>query len=126
MQLKPKRPTVRGPVDWFTGDVWIDAVVDPDDHSTLNLAAVHFTPGARTAWYTLEGDRSLYVTQARAASSQGRARGHDPSLRRRAHAAGRVALARRRPPDHLMTHLPLAQGRATWGDHVTDDEYGAR
>lgn len=26
-------------------------------------------------------------------------------------------------PDHFMTHLSLAEGPATWGDHVTDDEY---
>jgi quercetin dioxygenase-like cupin family protein len=28
-------------------------------------------------------------------------------------------------PEHFMTHLSLTQGPATWGDHVTDDEYRA-
>jgi hypothetical protein len=23
-----------------------------------------------------------------------------------------------------MTHISVTQGAATWGDHVTDDEYG--
>jgi hypothetical protein len=25
-----------------------------------------------------------------------------------------------------MTHLSLTEGPATWGDHITDEEYGAR
>lgn len=44
MELKPKRPIIKGPSDWFTGDVWMDALLQPGDHSTLNVAAVHFTP----------------------------------------------------------------------------------
>jgi quercetin dioxygenase-like cupin family protein len=49
MDIEPKQPTVRGPSDWLTGDVWIDSVVQPHEHSSLNVGAVHFTPGARTA-----------------------------------------------------------------------------
>jgi quercetin dioxygenase-like cupin family protein len=26
--------------------------------------------------------------------------------------------------DHFMTHISITQGPATWGDHVTDDQYG--
>ena len=29
MELKPKQPTVQGRADWFTGDVWIDSIVQP-------------------------------------------------------------------------------------------------
>src|SRR6188508_60703 len=39
--------TFRGPADWFTGTVFIDAVADA---GPLGAIAVHFTPGARTAW----------------------------------------------------------------------------
>ena len=65
MELKPKQPTVKGPADWFTGDVWLDSIVHPHDHSRLNVAAVHFTPGARTAWHSHEGGQTLYVTDGR-------------------------------------------------------------
>ena len=44
--------TRKGPADWFTGDVYIDAVAAPAGSSTFAAAAVHFTPGARTAWHT--------------------------------------------------------------------------
>jgi hypothetical protein len=41
--------TQKGPADWFTGDVYIDAVAAPAGTSTFAPAGVHFTPGARTA-----------------------------------------------------------------------------
>ena len=44
MGVQPKKPTVKGPAAWFTGDVWIDSIVQPNDHSTLNVGAVHFAP----------------------------------------------------------------------------------
>ena len=42
--------TQKGPADWFTGDVYLDAVAAPEATSTVAAANVHFTPGARTAW----------------------------------------------------------------------------
>ena len=65
MGIEPKPPTVKGPVDWFTGDVWIDPIVQPRDGSQLNIGAVHFTPGARTAWHSHDGGQTLYVTEGR-------------------------------------------------------------
>lgn len=63
MGVQPKKPTSKGPAEWFTGDVWIDRIVQPDDHSQLNVGAVHFSPGARTAWHSHEGGQILYVTE---------------------------------------------------------------
>ena len=42
--------TARGPSEWFTGAVYIDAVAAPSGSSRLSASSVHFTPGARTAW----------------------------------------------------------------------------
>ena len=125
MELKPKRPTVKGPADWFTGDVWIDSIVQPTDQSTLNVGAVHFHPGARTAWHSHEGGQTLYVTEGEGrVQTRGEAavtiRAGDvvytPSGEEHWHGGA---------PEHFMTHLALTQGPATWGDHVTDDEYRA-
>ena len=30
MEIQPKRPTAKGPAEWFTGDVWIDHVSDDE------------------------------------------------------------------------------------------------
>ncbi|WCB91834.1 hypothetical protein DSM104299_00512 [Baekduia alba] len=41
--------TAKGPADWFTGDVDIDAVATPAAPARAQANLVHFTPGARTA-----------------------------------------------------------------------------
>ena len=123
MELKPKQPTVQGPADWFTGDVWIDSIVQPHDHSRLNVTAVHFTPGARTAWHSHDGGQTLYVTDGRGLVQ---ARG-EPIVELRAGDTVWTADGEEHwhgaAHDHLMTHISLTEGAPTWGDHVTDDEY---
>src|ERR1044072_9937460 len=52
-----------GPADWFTGDVYIDAIAAPAGSSTFAAAAVHFTPGARTAWHTHPHGQTIFVTE---------------------------------------------------------------
>jgi quercetin dioxygenase-like cupin family protein len=123
MKIERKQPTVKGPADWFTGDVWIDSILQPQEPSRLNVAAVHFTPGARTAWHTHDGGQTLYVTEGEGrVQSRGKPTVrirpgdvvHTPSGEWHWHGAA---------PCRLMTHLSLTEGPATWGDHVTDDEY---
>ena len=125
MEIRPKQPTIKGPADWFTGDVWIDGIVQPQDASTLNVSAVRFTPGARTAWHSHEGGQTLYVTEGRGlVQSRGASiteiRGGDivwtPDGEEHWHGAA---------PDQFMSHLSLTEGAPTWGDHVTDAEYGS-
>jgi quercetin dioxygenase-like cupin family protein len=123
MKINDKQPTVKGPADWFTGDVYMDGIVQPHDASTLNVAAIHFTPGARTAWHSHAGGQTLYVTQGRGLIQS---RGQDiveihpgdtvwtPDGEEHWHGAGH---------HHFMTHLSLTEGPPTWGDHVTAAEY---
>ncbi len=124
MEIKPNQPTIKGPGDWFTGDVWIDSVVQPHDHSTLNVAAVHFTPGARSAWHVHDGGQTLYVTEG---EGRVQSRGEPSSRSARATSSTRPQVSGTgtgAAPDHFMTHLSLTEGPATWGDQVTDDAYG--
>jgi quercetin dioxygenase-like cupin family protein len=55
--------TVKGPADWFTGDVYIDAVAAPEPGSRVQASAVHFTPGARTHWHTHPNGQTIYVLE---------------------------------------------------------------
>ena len=55
--------TQKGPADWFTGDVYIDAIAAPAGTSTFAAATVHFTPGARTAWHTHPHGQTIFVTE---------------------------------------------------------------
>lgn len=123
MEVQPKQPTAKGPAEWFTGDVYIDSVARGREPSHLNVGAVHFTPGARTAWHSHYGGQTLYVTEGKGLVQS---RGdrmleissgdviYTPDGEEHWHGAA---------PDHFMTHLSLTEGDATWGAHVTDAEY---
>ena len=52
-----------GPADWFTGAVYIDPIAAAGDRSRVGAAAVHFTPGARTAWHTHPLGQTIWVTE---------------------------------------------------------------
>jgi quercetin dioxygenase-like cupin family protein len=55
--------TQKGPATCFTGDVHIDAIAATAGTSTFAAAAVHFTPGARTAWHTHPHGQTIFVTE---------------------------------------------------------------
>jgi len=131
MELQPAKPSVKGPAEWFTGDVWIDAIARGEEPSRVRVNAVHFTPGARTAWHAHALGQTLYVTEGHGLIQS---RGGDIV----AIHAGDVVHAPRNEwhwhgaaPDRVMTHLSITEGvpasegpETDWGDHVTDTEYG--
>jgi quercetin dioxygenase-like cupin family protein len=120
--------TSPGPDEWFTGSVYIDAVAVPSGAAQLSANNVHFTPGARTAWHTHPNGQTIYVV-----AGVGRAqRRGEPIIV--IHPGDRVFFEpgeehwHGASPTHFMTHLALHQvdsegTSATWGDHVTDEEY---
>src|SRR6058998_3834804 len=55
--------TQKGPADWFTGDVYIDAVAAPAGTSIFAAALVHFTFGARMVWYTYLYGQTIFVIE---------------------------------------------------------------
>ena len=131
MEIVPKEPCAKGPAEWFTGDVWIDAIVRGKEPSRIRVSTVHFTPSARTAWHSHARGQTLYVTEGRGfVQSRG---DHMVEIR-----SGDVIYT---PPDedhwhgaashHFMSHLSMTEGvgdddntEIDWGPHVTDAEYG--
>jgi quercetin dioxygenase-like cupin family protein len=122
--------TTAGPVDWFTGTVFIDSIATPEGPSQLSAASVHFTPGARTAWHTHPKGQTIYVTEGVGLCQR---RGGPIEVIR---PGDRVFFEPDEDHWHgaastrFMTHLALQQvddqGNAvSWGEHVTDAEYGA-
>ena len=122
--------TAPGPEDWFTGAVFIDTVAVPSGSSRLAAASVHFAPGARTAWHSHPNGQTIYVTEGVGLAQR---RGSPAEVIR---AGDRVFFDpgelqwHGAAPDRFMTHLALHQvddegTAATWGDHVTDEEYAA-
>ncbi|HJU47868.1 MAG TPA: cupin domain-containing protein [Gaiellaceae bacterium] len=121
--------TVRGSEAWFTGAVFLDAVAVPSGASRLAASSVHFTPGARTAWHTHPNGQTIWVLEGVGLCQR---RGGPIEVIRpgdrvffepdESHWHGAA-------PTRFMTHLAMHQADeegnvATWGDHVTDEEYG--
>jgi hypothetical protein len=69
MEISRKPPTAEGPAETFTGEVWLDPITRGLPPSGLNVSAVHFAPGARTAWHSHDGGQTLYVTGDRRSSN---------------------------------------------------------
>ena len=120
--------TVKGPADWFTGDVYIDAVAAPAGSSTFAAALVHFTPGARTAWHTHPNGQTIYVLEGVGLCQR---RGGPIELIR---PGDRVFFEPNEEHWHgaaatrFMTHLAMLEvgdegNAASWGAHVIDEEY---
>ena len=119
-----------GPGGWFTGAVYIDAVATPSGPSRLAASSVHFTPGARTAWHTHPNGQTIYVTEGVGLCQR---RGGEIEVIR---SGDRVFFEpdedhwHGAAPNRFMTHLAMQQvdeevSLVTWGEHVTEDEYGA-
>ena len=122
--------TAAGPSEWFTGTVFLDAVATPSDATRVSASSVHFTPGARTAWHTHPNGQTIYVTEG---VGLAQCRGGPIEVIR---PGDRVFFEpgeehwHGAAPNRFMTHLAMLEvddegNPATWGDHVTDEEYDA-
>jgi quercetin dioxygenase-like cupin family protein len=125
MDVRHADETRKGPAEWFTGDVFIDPIAQNQGPTAMFAAFVHFTPCARTGWHVHEFGQTLYVTEG-----EGRAQARGGPI----HVIRPGDIIRTPPdewhwhgaaPDKFMTHLAIAEGETTWGDHVTDAEYEA-
>jgi quercetin dioxygenase-like cupin family protein len=122
--------TNAGPSDWFTGAVFIDPVAAPVSRSRLSASSVHFTPGARTAWHTHPNGQTIWVTEGIGLCQR---RGGPIEVIR---PGDRVFFEpgedhwHGAAPTRFMTHLAMLEvddrgTSATWGAHVSDEEYAA-
>ncbi len=120
--------TNRGPSDWFTGSVFIDAIAAPLATARAAAALVHFTPGSRTAWHTHPHGQTIYVTEGvgRCQHESGPVEEIKPGDRvyfepgeKHWHGAA---------PSRFMAHIAIQEADengsvVTWADHVTDEQY---
>ncbi len=122
--------TAKGSAEWFTGDVYIDAIAVAPAPARVRANLVHFTPGARTAWHTHPLGQTIYVTEGVGLCQR---RGGPIEVIR---PGDRVFFEpdeehwHGATPTRFMAHLALNEMddehvTANWGDKVTDEEYGA-
>lgn len=122
--------SVRGPADWFTGQVRIDTPFSATAPARAAGAIVTFEPGARTAWHTHPLGQMLIVTAGLGLAQ--RVGGPIEEVRpgdtvwfapgeKHWHGAA---------PMTAMTHIAIAEtqdGRSVdWLEHVSDAQYPAK
>lgn len=119
--------SVKGPADWFTGNVRIDQPFQGTNAARVGGAVVTFEPGARTAWHTHPLGQTLIVTAGCGwAQREG---GTVEEIRpgdvvwfspgeKHWHGAA---------PTTGMTHIAIAEkldGKVVdWMEHVSDEQY---
>jgi quercetin dioxygenase-like cupin family protein len=131
MQIKRNgsQPSTKGPADYFTGTVRLDAPFQASDPARVGGTTVTFEPGARTAWHTHPLGQTLIVTSGLGwAQREG---GPIEEIRpgdivwfepgeKHWHGAS---------PSAAMTHIAIAEAlngsRVDWMEHVTDEQYQA-
>jgi quercetin dioxygenase-like cupin family protein len=122
--------TVKGPENWFTGDVYIDPVAAAPAPGRVRANSVHFTPGARTAWHTHPLGQTIYVIEGIGLVQR---RGGPIEIVR---PGDRVFFEpdedhwHGAAPNRFMVHIALNEDDgehevADWGEKVTDEEYAA-
>ena len=121
------QPSVKGPDEWFTGNVRIDSAFQRSEPSRLTGAIVTFEPGARTAWHSHPLGQTLIVTSGTGwtqCEGEPRVEIHAGDviwcLRGHKHWHGATATT-------AMTHIAIQEAldgkNVTWMEKVTDEEY---
>lgn len=62
VQRAGSTPAIKGPAEWFTGEVRIDKMFTAPAPARVGVAVVNFAPGARTNWHTHPLGQILMVT----------------------------------------------------------------
>ena len=119
------QPSGRGPAEYFTGSVRLDARFQAPEPARVGGAIVTFEPGARTAWHTHPLGQTLIVTWAGDLACMAAPREIRPgdvvwfeAGEKHWHGATNTT---------AMTHIAIAEAQdgspVNWLEHVTDEDY---
>jgi quercetin dioxygenase-like cupin family protein len=121
------KPSGKGPAEYFTGSVRIDALNSPPEPSRVSMALVTFEPGARTAWHTHPLGQTLIVTSGcgwvqRQGGAVEEIHPGDviwfaPDEKHWHGATGTTAMS------HIAIQEKQNGSPVSWMEHVTDDQY---
>jgi quercetin dioxygenase-like cupin family protein len=111
----------RGPT--FTGRVWADALLNPQDGVVVNL--VFFEPGARTHWHHHEVGQVLYVTAGAGWIQTRDGHGAPLTVGDTVHIPAGEEHWHGGRDDSFLAHVAVSIGDVVWLDPVSDADYSA-
>jgi quercetin dioxygenase-like cupin family protein len=119
--------SVKGPKDWFTGEVRLDPLFSKKETTKAAGSLVTFEPGARTAWHTHPSGQTLIVISGlgRVQREGGPIEEINPGdvvwfepKEKHWHGAS---------PNKAMSHIAIQEEKdgkvVDWLEKVTDDQY---
>ncbi len=120
--------SMKGPEDWFTGNVIVDPLYQNVENVTKGAASlVTFSPGARTAWHTHPAGQTLIVqsglgwVQKEGGPIEEIKPGDiiyfEPNEKHWHGASAEKAMS------HIAVQEEVNGEVVTWLEHVTDDQY---
>jgi len=120
-------PSIKGPSEWFTGDVRIDPIFSKQEKTKAAGALVTFEPGARTAWHTHPAGQTLIVQSGLGWIQKeggpieeigpGDVVYFEPEEKHWHGASDKKAMS------HIAIQEEIDGEVVTWMEHVTDEQY---
>jgi len=111
----------------FTGNAWLQILVNNDSTYNTSIGNVTFEPGARTKWHKHPGGQILLITYGRGYYQE---KGKPAQLLQKGDIVRIPPLAEHwhgAAPDNGFTHIAISvrtdKGNVVWLQPVTDEEY---
>lgn len=120
----------QAPATNFTGTVWVNMLVTPQDQLDCGAGLVTFEPGARTNWHMHPGGQVLLITKGKGLYQE---KGSPVRVIKKGEVIKCLPGIEHwhgASPKKKLTHIAIApdaeKGLAVWLRKVTDEEYNSK
>jgi quercetin dioxygenase-like cupin family protein len=122
--------SIKGPAEYFTGNVRIDPLFPPNDSAPFSGAYVTFEPGARSAWHIHPTGQHLLVTAGVGRTGEWGGRVEEIKAGDVIWCPPKVKHWHGASPTTAMTHIAITgtiNGKnVEWMEKVTDEQYNGK
>jgi quercetin dioxygenase-like cupin family protein len=124
------QPSVKGPAEYFTGNVRVDPLFPANDSAPFSSAYVTFEPGARSAWHIHPKGQHLLVTAGVGRTGEWEGRVEEIKAGDVIWCPPGVKHWHGASPTTAMTHIAITgtlNGKSVeWMEKVTDEQYNGK
>jgi quercetin dioxygenase-like cupin family protein len=124
------QPSVKGPAEYFTGNVRVDPLFPAKDSAPFSGAYVTFEPGARSFWHTHPTGQHLIVTAGVGRTGEWGGRVEEIKTGDVIWCSPTIKHWHGASPTTAMTHIAITgalNGKSiVWMEKVTDEQYNGK